>query len=75
MEVLAHLVLTHLVAQQEIDPGGKGAEEHGNRHTSGMLGERGCEAHSYRVVAHELWHENGEQRLDSAAPNRSRTYR
>ena len=30
MEVLAHLVLTHLVnAQQEIDPGGKGAIEHG----------------------------------------------
>ena len=30
MEVLAHLVLTHLVAQQEIDPGGgKGAQEHG----------------------------------------------
>ena len=30
MEVLAHLVLAHLVnAQQKIDPGGKGAQEHG----------------------------------------------
>ena len=69
MEVLARLVLTHLVAQQEIDPrGGKGAQD---RHNHGMLEQEGKEESGCTIAVSNHHHGEpsfGEERLDTGAP-------
>ena len=56
LTVLAHLVLTHFVAQQEIDPrGGKGAQEHGeSSHLRCAVREQEGECESIRTWRTEV---------------------